>query len=74
MAYSLKSKSDSRDLDSERIFFSDLSEEAQQKALDKKGISDYRDANWDIIPIVYYYEPISNLSQDEIDDNALAFV
>lgn len=74
MAYSLESERDTRDLDSERIFFSDLSEEAQQKALDKKGISDYRDVNWDILPMAYHYEAISNLSQYEIDENALAFV
>jgi len=73
MAYVLDGSSN-RDLDSERIFFEDLSPEAQKKALAFKGISDYREANWDIMPLVYYYEPICNLSQDEIDDEALAFV
>ena len=73
MAFQLENK-DSRDLDSERIFFEDLSPDAQEKALTIKGITDYRDANWDIMPLVYYYEPISNLSQSEIDDEALAFI
>ena len=73
MAFMLDGSSN-RDLDSERIFFEDLSPGAQKKALALKGISDYREANWDIMPLVYYYEPICNLSQDEIDDEALAFV
>ncbi|WP_434656657.1 hypothetical protein [Sulfurimonas sp. NW9] len=73
MAFQLENK-DSRDLDSERIFFEDLSPEAQKKALALQGIADYRDANWDIMPLVYYYEPISNLSQSEIDDEALYFL
>jgi len=73
MAFRLEGK-DSRDLDSERIFFEDLSPEAQKKALALKGIDDYREENWDIMPLVYYYEPISNLSQSEIDDEALAFI
>ena len=65
---------DDRDLDSERIFFRNLSHEAQQKALEIKGIKDYREENWDIFPLVYYYEPIGNLSQQEIDDEALEFL
>jgi len=73
MAFRLEGD-DKRDLDSERIFFADLSPEAQEKALKIKGISDYREENWDIMPLVYYYEPISNLSQLEIDDEALAFL
>jgi hypothetical protein len=73
MAFMLNS-ADSRNLDEERIFFSDLSPEAQAKALQKKGISCPEEANWDVAPLVYYYEPKCNLSQQEIDDNGLAFV
>jgi len=62
---------DIRNLDSERIFFENLSEEAKLKALEKKGITDYREANWDIFPIFHHYENINTLSQSEIDDNAL---
>ncbi len=73
MAFQLES-TENRDLNSERIFFQDLSPEAQKKALQLKGIKDYREENWDIMPLVYYYEPICNLSQSEIDDEALAFL
>ena len=73
MAFRLDGSSE-RDLDSERIFYMDLSEETKQKALDIKGIKDYREENWDIMPLVYYYEPISSLSQSEIDDIAIAFI
>jgi len=73
MAFQLNNKR-AKDLDTERIFFLNLSQEAQKKALSLKGIKDYREANWDIMPLVYYYEQISNLSQSEIDDEALAFI
>lgn len=73
MVFNLETQ-DLRDLDSERIFFRNLSLEAQEKALKKAGIRDHRDKNWDILPLAYYYEPICNLTQDEIDDNALAFI
>jgi len=73
MAFQLES-CDTRDLDKERIFFRHLSPEAQKKALEIKGIEKPEDADWDIVPLVYYYEPICNLSQSEIDDNALIFV
>ena len=73
MAFQLTDR-DERDLDRDRIFFHDLSPEAQTKALEIRGIEDYREENWDIAPLVYYYEPICNLSQSEIDDTALAFV
>jgi hypothetical protein len=70
----MNSSPDSRDLDTERIFFRNLSEEAKRKALEFKGIKDAREANWDIFPMAFYYEPISNLSQDEIDIEALASI
>ena len=73
MAFQLESD-DKRDLDSERIFFRHLSPEAKKKALEKRGIEKPEDADWDIAPLVYYYEPICNLSQSEIDDNALMFI
>lgn len=71
MSSFLKSTKDPRDLDSDRIFFRNLSEDAQKKALDFKGIKDFREENWDVFPMAYYYEPISNLSQIEIDMEAL---
>lgn len=74
MAFQLNNSRKVRDLDSERIFFVNLSPKAKEKALALKGIKDYREANWDIMPLVYYYEQISNLSQSEIDDEALAFL
>jgi len=67
-------KHDERDLDSERIFFHNLSPEAQTKALEIKGIKDHRDENWDIFPLVYHYEAIHNLTQQEIDDEALCLL
>lgn len=67
----LVSERDSRNLDSERIFFDDLSEDAQQKALEFKGVKSHRELNWDIFPMYQHYEKVSNLSQTEIDDNAL---
>lgn len=74
MASFLSSAPDTRDLNSERIFFECLSEDAKLKALEFKGISDFRDANWDIFPMALYYENISNLSQDEIDMEALGAI
>ncbi len=69
----LKSES-GRNINSERIFFEYLSEDAKKKALEFKGIKDYREANWDIFPMALYYEDISNLSQDEIDLEALGSI
>lgn len=73
MAFQLESSRD-ENLDEDKIFFRDLSDEAQAKALELKGIEDYREEDWDIMPLVYYYEPIYTLSQSEIDDTALAFI
>lgn len=63
---------DTRDLDAEKIYFTDMSEEAQKKALAFKGVSDHRDMNWDIFPVYRHYESKSNLSQEEIDTEALS--
>lgn len=74
MAGFLTSAPDFRNLNSEKIFFENLSCEAQEEALIFKGIKDHREANWDIFPMALYYENISTLSQDEIDMEALGAI
>ena len=33
------------------IYFSDLTEDAQQRLLDAFGITDAKEANWDVFPV-----------------------
>lgn len=52
------------------IMFNELSQEAQKKALDFKGVDSTTKKHWDVCPMAY----IDNIPQcqNEIDDEALA--
>lgn len=57
------------------IYFSDLNEEAQKDLLDKAGIKDPEDANWDIFPIATIQmdsrlqDEAEEIMQDYLDGN-----
>jgi len=56
----------------DEVFFAMLSEDAKRTALMHMGISDPREANWDVFPLAYTVGSVKRLDQQEIDDSALS--
>lgn len=55
-----------RDVDSYHIYFSDMSEEAQQEVLEFKNLST-PDDSWYLETLQHCVEPKSEMEQDDID-------
>jgi len=53
------------------IMFYELSNEVQERLLNFAGISHPSDKFWDVLPIAYIYQIKANMSQDELNDEAL---
>lgn len=61
--------------DNVRVYFEDLSEEAQMKALAHKGIANPQQANWDVFEMSILGSGVkADLSQSEIDMSALTMI
>ncbi len=54
------------------IMFSELSEEAQQKALACVGVESEAEKHWDILPIAYTHMGMSLTTQEDIDMEVLS--
>ncbi|PCI30136.1 MAG: hypothetical protein COB67_02295 [SAR324 cluster bacterium] len=54
-------------IENERVYFSDLSETAQEKALAHTNVDSPAMNNWDVFPLEYLAESKLDMSQDEID-------
>jgi hypothetical protein len=57
----------------DEIYFTQLSPNAQMKALETANLNSHLDANWDIFPIAYC-DDIRVMDQSLIDDAALIFI
>jgi hypothetical protein len=66
MSFELNRSRDSRNLDNERIFFVDLSEEAQAKALKFKSDNNI-DKDWDVAPLGFLSVSKDTMSQSDMD-------
>ncbi len=53
------------------IMFDELSLDMQARLLNFAGISHPSDKFWDVLPVAYIYQNKSQMSQNEIDDEAL---
>ncbi len=53
------------------IMFGELSSDIQKRLLDFAGVSHPGDKFWDVLPVAYIYQNKTQMSQAEIDDEAL---
>lgn len=53
------------------IMFYELSEDVQERLLSFAGVSNPSDKFWDVLPVAYIYQNKAQMSQTEMDDEAL---
>jgi negative regulator of replication initiation len=53
------------------IMFGELSSDIQKRLLDFAGVSHPSEKFWDVLPVAYIYQNKAQMSQEEIDDEAL---
>ena len=58
-------------LSDDTIMFDELSEDTQERLLNYAGISTPSDKFWDVLPVAYIYQNKAQMSQDEMDYEAL---
>lgn len=58
-------------LTDDSIMFYELSSDIQERLLSFAGVSHPSDKFWDVLPVAYIYQNKAQMSQDEIDDEAL---
>jgi len=53
------------------IMFYELSDDVQERLLSFAGVSHPSDKFWDVLPLAYLYQNKSQMTQDELNDEAL---